>query len=376
MTIHLLKPMTVLLSLAAVLLVAPTVNGVQAAADIVNSNLPLTLAANLILDEETQRRHKKTNSTDAYDAFLEGWAGYRQYTPEDFAKAIPHFQRAIQLDPNYGHAHAALALVYAESWLNDWSFRMGIDWYGGMQEANRHLEAAMKDPTPLAHRAASLMLTIEKRSEEALTEAERAVASGPNGPSGHEAMARILLFTGKPGKSLEFINTAQRLDSQTNFLFRIGQAQFQLEQYEDAAVTLRRFTQHNAADYEPFVYLAAAYGHLGQEDEAKSAFQTLNKTFLKLRDDRVSWRLEQLDESRVFPEQAAVLLRKGLHKADIGDTQPEVVEASTKGITLKKTSPESSLQRLYELASEHCRSHGKKSSLISSSSPSYVFGCY
>ena len=100
MTIHLFKPMTVLLSLAAVLLVAPTVNGVQAAADIVNSNLPLTLAANLILDEETQRRHKKTNSTDAYDAFLEGWAGYRQYTPEDFSKAIPHFQRAIQLDPN------------------------------------------------------------------------------------------------------------------------------------------------------------------------------------------------------------------------------------------------------------------------------------
>ena len=376
MTIHPPKPTIVLLPFAAALLLTSTVNGVQAAADIFNSSLPLTLAANLIEDEETQRRHKKTNSTDAYDAFLEGWTDYRKYTPEDFAKAIPHFQRAIQLDPNYGHAHAALALVYAQSWLNDWSFRMGIDWYGGMQEANRHLDAAMKDPTPLAYRAASLMLTMEKRYEEALIEAERAVALGPKDPSGHEAMARILLFTGEPEKSLEFINAAQRLDSQTNFLFRIGQAQFQLKRYKDAAATLRRFTQHNAADYEPFVYLSAAYGHLGQEDEAKSTFQALNKIFLKLRGDRQSWRLEQLDESRVFAEQAAVLLREGLHKADIGSTPSEVVEASTKGITLKKTSPESSLQRLYELASEHCRSHGKKSSLISSSSPSYVFGCY
>jgi len=376
MAIHLLKPTTVLLSLAAVLLIAPTVNGVQVAADISNSSLPVALAANLTVDEETQRRHKETNSTDAYDAFLEGWTRYRQYTPEDFAKAIPHFQRAIHLDPNYGRAHAALALVYAESWLNEWSVRIGIGWYVAIDEANRHLKAAMKNPTPLAHRVASLMFTIEYQYEEAFAEAERAIALDPNDPSGHEAMARILLFTDKPEKSLEFINTAQHLDSQTNFLFRIGQVQFQLEQNEDAAATLRRFTQRNAADYQPFLYLAAAYGHLGREDEAKSAIQTLNKIFLNLRDDRRAWRLEQIDDTRIFSKQAADLLRGGLHKAGIGDTQPEVIEASAKGITLKKTSPESSLQRIYELASEHCRSHEKKSSLISSSSPSYVFGCY
>ena len=65
MTIHPPKPTIVLLPFAAALLLTSTVNGVQAAADIFNSSLPLTLAANLIEDEETQRRHKKTNSTDA-----------------------------------------------------------------------------------------------------------------------------------------------------------------------------------------------------------------------------------------------------------------------------------------------------------------------
>jgi tetratricopeptide (TPR) repeat protein len=220
------------------------------------------------------------------------------------------------------------------------------------------------------------MFTIEYQYEEAFAGAERAIALDPNDSSGHEAMARILLFTDKPEKSLKFINTAQRLDPQTNFLFRIGQAQFQLEQYEDAAATLRRFTQRNAADYQPFLYLAAAYSHLGREDEAKSAFQTLNKIFLNLRGDQRPWRLEQLDDTRIFSKHAAGLLREGLHKVGVGDTQPEVVEASAKGITLKKTSPESSLQQLYELASEHCRSQGKKSSLISSSSRRYAFGCY
>ncbi|GMQ75565.1 MAG: adenylate/guanylate cyclase domain-containing protein [Gammaproteobacteria bacterium] len=351
-----------------------TLTDVFALQDKVTQKIVAALAVTITADEGAQRTRKETNNPEAYDAFLEGWARYRQYTPEDFAKAIPHFQRAIQLDPNYGRAHAALALVYAESWWNEWSVRMGIGWNAAIQQANRHLQAAMKDPTPLAHRIASLMFIMENQYEEAITEAERAIALDPNDPSGHDAMARILLFAGKPEKSLEFINTTQRLDPQTNYLFRIGQAQFQLEQYEEAATTLRRYTQRNAADYQPFLYLASAYGHLGREDEAKSAFQTLNKIFLNLRGDKRPWRLEQL---RVLSgKQTTDLLREGLHKAGIGDTQPEVVEASAKGITLKKTSPESSLQRLYESASEHCRRYGKKSSLISSSSPSYVFVCY
>jgi len=96
MSSRLLKPTTVLLALAAVFFVASTVKSVQA--------------------EETRPGHKDTNSTDAYDAFLEGWTRYRQNTPEDFAEAIPYFKRAIELDPNYGRPHAALALVYVESW--------------------------------------------------------------------------------------------------------------------------------------------------------------------------------------------------------------------------------------------------------------------
>ena len=275
-----------------------------------------------------------------------------------------------------GRAHAALALVYAEGWLNEWSVRMGIGWYGSLDEANRHLKAAMKDPSPLAHRVASLMFTMENQYEQALTEAERAIALDPNDPIGYEAMARILLFVGKPEKSLESIYTAQRLAPQTNFLFGLGRAQFHLERYEDAAATLHTFTQRDAADYLPFLYLTAAYGHLRREDEAKSAFQSLSKIYLSLRSDQAAWKLEQLDDTRVFSKRAADLLREGLQTAGIGSTQAQVIEASAKGITLKKTSPQSSLQKLYKLASEHCQSHGKKSSLISSSSPTYVFGCY
>jgi tetratricopeptide (TPR) repeat protein len=367
--------MIVLLSLVAILSLMLTVNG-QAAAGTLYGNPPVILAANQSASTDSQRGQKASDVIDASEAFLEGWERYRRYNPEDFTTAISYFQRAIELNFNYGRAHAALALLYAESWLNEWSVRMGIGWYAAMEEADRHLKVAMNNPTPLAHRVASLMFTIRGQYEEALGEAERAIALDPKDPSGHEAMARILLFTGKPRESLKFLKAAQQLAPQTDFQFRIGQAQFQMELYEQAAETIHGSTQPSALRYQPYVFLSAAYGHLKREDEAKTAYQTANEIFLTLRDDRRSWRLEQLDDTQVFAKQAADLLRQGLHKAGIGTTQPQVVEASPQGITLRKSSPESSLKEIYEFASEYCRSHGKKSSLISTSSPSYVFGCY
>jgi TolB-like protein len=344
--------------------------------DKVTQKIVAALAVTLTADENVLRTQKETNNLEAYDAFLEGWTRYRQFTPEDFAKAIPHFHRAIQLDPDYARAHAALAAVYTESDWKGWSFWLGIGWQAGRQQANRHLKAAMKNPTPLAHRIASLMRVSEDRTEEAITEAERAIALDPNDPSGYDAMARILIYSGRPAKSLEFISTAQRLDPQTNYLSRIGQAQFELEQYEEVVTTLRRYSQRNAFDAQPFLYLASAYGHLGREDEAKSAFQTFTDIFRGLRrDDHRTWWLERL-ETRTVSERTRELLREGLHKAGIGKTPPEVIEASMEGITLRKTSSVGPVHQLYEAASDHCSSYGKKSSLTSSSPPTYVFGCY
>jgi TolB-like protein len=45
-----------------------------------------------------------TSNAAAYDAYLKGWELIRRFTPEDNAKAIPHFEQAIALDPNYGQA--------------------------------------------------------------------------------------------------------------------------------------------------------------------------------------------------------------------------------------------------------------------------------
>lgn len=53
-------------------------------------------------------------------------------------------------------------------------------------------------------------------------------------------------------------------------------------------------------------------------------------------------------------------------------TSAKVIETSADGITLEKGS---SVKMVYDAAQEHCKKHGKKSSVISAASPRYVFIC-
>ena len=313
-------------------------------------------------------------STDAYDAFLEGWERYKDYTRDDFIKAIPHFERALEIDPNYGRAHAALAAVYIESWWRSWRVVAG-EFRESYKRGREHLKEAMKDPTPLAHRIASYMHIIEYQNDDAMTEARRAVDLDPNDPNGYEAMAWALVHVGRPAESLDFIQRATRLNPWSRYLYRVGEAQFHLERYEEAAATMLKYSNSHRDDSDPFLYLAAIYGHLGRKQEAKSAFETFKKTRAGLSIIRGTNALDQVaiyhfKDGGIEEER----LREGLRKVGF-DVPPEVVEASSKGITLKKLA-DGAVGLVYEAANEHCRKNGKKSSLISSSTPIYVFGCY
>jgi TolB-like protein/Tfp pilus assembly protein PilF len=80
--------------------------------------LEIAEALGLVLspvEEEGVRRHG-TGSTDAYDAYLQGWALIESWNvqvdaPQKLENARRHFERALSLDPDYGLAHVGLAFV-------------------------------------------------------------------------------------------------------------------------------------------------------------------------------------------------------------------------------------------------------------------------
>lgn len=114
-----------------------------------------------------------------------------------------------------------------------------------------------------------------ERYDEAIAEAERAIAVDPNNPLGYEALAATLIYRGLPEDGAEAIREAMRLDPRYpyEYLFWLGLAQFNMEQFKQAAETLQRATQGNPDDDRALILLAAAYGQLGLVEEARFAVE-------------------------------------------------------------------------------------------------------
>lgn len=269
--------------------------------------------------EEDYAAFQETHDLEAYEAFLKGWAAYRRNTPQDFEEAIGHLENAVQQDPAYGRAQAALAAIYWETYQRRWYRRLGISPISRVWElANEHLERSMVAPSPLAHKIASAMLTTNRRFDEAITEADRAIALDPNDPLGYVALAEVLTFTGMPERAYELIRKAMRLDPQDpmSYLFALGKAQFAMGAVTDAASSLEQATQHSPDNRLAWMALISVYGSQGKTEKARSAVAALDS--LQHSDKLVSFTVANASEHWPFKrEMDRERFLDGLRKAGV-----------------------------------------------------------
>ena len=213
----------------------------------------------------------------SYDEFLKGWERYWRFSRDDFAAAEGHFRKALDIDADNSRAHAGLALIYWQAWLQKWHENLGNP-HAGWTRARRELKLAMSDPTPLAHSTQSSMLLINRRYEEAIAEAETAISLNKNDPGGYLALANAFSFFGQPGRAIEEAKRGMRLDPNfvAPYLSVVGRAQFDMGLYSDAVDALQRAVAVNPRERDARTVLLAAYGYLGQSAKAEATLAALN----------------------------------------------------------------------------------------------------
>jgi len=300
-------------------------NDVFGLQDQVTRKIVTVLAVHLTANDQERAARKGTRNAQAYDAFLRGWQHYLRQTPDDFGKAVTHFETAVKLDPEYGRAYAALAATYWEIWKRFWHESLGLR--GSSHEprfrAEQFLAKAMQNPTPLAHQVASAMFLHAQQYEEAIAEAQRAIALGPNDADSYVALAGALSLAGKAEEALSWVERAMRLNPHfpPYYLYQLGLAQFGMEQFDEAAVSLERATTLNPDDRWSYRLLLAAYGLLGRSEDVRRALQVIEER------DKRGW-LGARDPLTIrasafwlpFKESAdAERLAQGLRKAGIPD---------------------------------------------------------
>ena len=253
--------------------------------DKVTRRIVATLRVKLKPDEVGLAGGTETSNVLAYDAFLKGSAKSLKQTPEDSAEAISYFLRALELDPNYTSAIAALAQIYWDYSHNS-KFNALVDppvagsypASGYQTHVNawnffRQLKSSQGRPSIRAHTLAARMFQRQRRFDEAMAEARRAVELGPNDSGAYDALIENLIYAGEPEQALAWIEKSLPLDPAApgEKLFLKGMALLTLGRPEDAVIAIDDARRHNRQQSRYAAIQAVALAELGRLREAEIA---------------------------------------------------------------------------------------------------------
>jgi len=165
-----------------------------------------------LLGEERARVVKRyTESTEAYDSYMRGmWIFNNKMTEEEFRNAILHFERAIEIDPNFSLAYVGVAGV---------QFSLSNLHFVSAEEAIPKAKKALKQALKIDHElpeALALLGRIKYQFEYdwigGESDIEKALAINPNWGFAHLGLARFLLTNRQIDKAIEENSTALELD--------------------------------------------------------------------------------------------------------------------------------------------------------------------
>ena len=185
--------------------------------------------------------------------------------------------RALELDPSYSQAYAALSMAYNLDYQNRWSDNPD----NSLQLAKHNAEQAIeKDPNePFARLVASWAAMFEKDLDRAKSEVDIALSLNPNFSGAYASLGSIHTYSGRPLEAILALEHATRLDPafRSGHLHFLSMAYLLAGKYDTAVALLKeRIRLIPGTDFSR-VLLASALGHLHEVDEAHRIRQELKE---------------------------------------------------------------------------------------------------
>jgi adenylate cyclase len=223
-----------------------------------------------IEEAEIERvRHTPTENLTAYDALLRGMEYARRFTKEGNAQARQMFEKAIELDPEYARAYAALGMAYWFAWGSQWSQDpQTLQRARGLVQKALALDGAL----PEAHAVLGQILVWQREHDQAIAELERAITLDPNYAYGYVNLGNILSIAGRPEEAVEAVKKAMRLNPRYPPLYpwALGQAYCLAGQHEEGIAALKSALARNPDMWFAHGDLATCYIAVGREKEAQA----------------------------------------------------------------------------------------------------------
>ena len=247
------------------------IDDIFAVQDTIAKSVVGAAAVELTRFERERALAKPTTNLAAYEYVLRGRGELSHDTRDSNDEASELFQRAIDLDPNYADAYAALGGSYYETVISGWSEFRAEDLERAEALAQKAL--ALDPATSRAYHVLSLINLFRKRYDLALAQIDRALEFNPSDADNYAYRGSILMFAGRAAEALPWLEGALRFDRANGFAAtRLCMVYYFLRRYTEAVDACDRGLSRDpgrSTRLTTHPVLAAIYAALNRRQDAE-----------------------------------------------------------------------------------------------------------
>ena len=241
--------------------------------DEITKKIITSLNVTLLKGEDAKRWAQSTENLEAYLKFLEGTKIHQQNTKESNILGRQMLEEAIALDPNYIAAYDQLGVIHFVDAVYGWAESRDKSLKTAEELARKALSLDDSLPGPLI----TLSAVQFQRGEDinnVVAMRRKAVAHSPNSANPHAWLGAILTdVEGQAEEAIEEFKIAMRLNPfPPDWILNCSAVAYRVNgEYEKAIEILQKVIKRNPDAWLSHFELAACYGLLGREEEARAA---------------------------------------------------------------------------------------------------------
>ncbi len=221
--------------------------------------------------ERSRAQAKPTDSLSAYEYSLRGRQRLQELTRSSNLAARDMFERALELDPNFAAAHAALGWTYNYDAAYGWTTQIERALHIAEERAS---EALRLDPNVAsAYTLLSQVHVYHDRLDLALDAIDRSIELNPSSAESHAHRSWVMIAAGHSEEAVISGEMARRFDpnSLPVVFGNLGWAYFLEGRHQEAVGVFERAVDLSADYAFAHIGLTATYAALERWEEARKA---------------------------------------------------------------------------------------------------------
>ena len=245
--------------------------------DKITTQIVGVLAIRVTQIEQRRVLAKPTENLEAYDYMLRARPALQRPTRANNVEARALLHRAIQLDPSYAAAYAALGETYHVAISMGWAQSPNAFLKRAEEFANKAL--SLNEDEVRAHIILARIYIFHQQFKQAQVELERAAAINPNDAQGLAGRGNILLWLGQTDAAIAALERAQHIDPELNAIdrFALSLAYYLKRRYDAAIEQAELNLQKTAGANFSRVLLAAAYAQQNRREDAARTVEMIRR---------------------------------------------------------------------------------------------------